>query len=265
MNIKPIGKKKKHEHHQIKEHEQEQKLKDNIEACLKYPNQLDRFADSEINLHKLSILAGVPKLYLDLINLNAIPSILNLLAHDNTDIAVDVVQLLQDLIDPNVFEDDEESDESARVLVDTLLENNVLELLVQNLQRLNDFDLDEMATVYSMLTTVENLVEVKPAVAEMVCERTKLLKWLPGKITVREFDSNKQYTSEILAILLRNSATNQRRVRQMNGVDVVLQVVVVMFMLHPLHCLLFKKCGGRVLSFNVSLVIEEMWVVASWI
>ena len=55
---------------------------------------------------------------------------MNLLAHDNTDIAVDVVQLLQDLIDPNVFEDDEESDESARVLVDTLLENNVLELLV---------------------------------------------------------------------------------------------------------------------------------------
>ena len=51
----------------------------------------------------------------------------------------------------------------------------------------------------------------------------------------------------------------------MNGVDVVLQVVVVMFMLHPLHCLLFKKCGGRVLSFNVSLVIEEMWVAASWI
>ena len=107
-----------------------------------------------------------------------------------------------------MFEDDEESDESARVLVDTLLENNVLELLVQNLQRLNDFDPDEMATVYSMLTTVENLVEVKPAVAEMVCERTKLLKWLPGKITVREFDSNKQYTSEILVILLQNSATN---------------------------------------------------------
>ena len=42
------------------------------------------------------------------------------------------------------------------------------------------FDLDEMAAVYSTLTTVENLVEVKPAVAEMVCERTKLLKWLLG-------------------------------------------------------------------------------------
>ena len=54
---------------------------------------------------------------------------MNLLAHDNTDIDVDVdvVQLLQDLTDLDVFEDDEESDEPARVLVDVLVENNVLE------------------------------------------------------------------------------------------------------------------------------------------
>ena len=39
---------------------------------------------------------------------------------------------------------------------------------------------DEMAAVYSTLMTVENLVEVKPTVAKMVCERTKLLKWLLG-------------------------------------------------------------------------------------
>ena len=152
----------------------------------KSPDKPDRFTDSEINLHKLSILAGAPKLYLDLVNLNAIPSILNLLAHDNIDIAVNVVQLLQDLTDPNVFEDNEESDEPARVLVDALVENNVLELLVQNPQQLNNSDPNEMAAMYSTLTMVENLVEVKPAVAKMVCERTKLLKWLPGKIKVRD-------------------------------------------------------------------------------
>ena len=70
---------------------------------------------------------------------------------------------------------------------------------------------------------------------------------------------------EILAILLQNSAANQRRVGQMNGMDVVLQAVVVMFMPHLVHCLLFKKCGGQVLGFNVSLVIEEVWIVASGI
>ena len=34
---------------------------------------------------------------------------------------------------------------------------------------------------------------------------------------------------------------------------------------HLMQCLLFKKCGGRVLGFNVILVIEEAWVVASGI
>lgn len=213
----------------------ERRLKDNIEARLKYPNQPDRFADSELELHeelqRLKILAGGPELYPDLVNFNAIPSILNLLAHDNIDIAVDVVQLLQDLTDPDHDNDDEDSDEHFRVLVDALVENNVLELLVQNLHRLSDTDAaadpDEVAAVHSTLATMENLIEVKPAVAELVCERTKLLKWLLGRIKVREFDSNKQYASEILAILLQSSTANQRRVGQMNGVDVVLQAVAM--------------------------------------
>ncbi|XP_062107656.1 uncharacterized protein LOC133818657 [Humulus lupulus] len=206
----------------------ERRLKDNIAARLKFPQQPDRFADSELELHeelhKLRVLAGGPELYPDLVSLNAISSILNLLGHENTDIATDVVQLLQELTDEDVLED---NDEPARVLVDALIENNVLELLVQNLHRLSDTDPDEMAAVYRTLATIENLIEVKPAVAEMVCERTKLLKWLLGKIKVREFDGNKQYASEILAILLQNSSANQKRLGQMNGVDVLLQAVAM--------------------------------------
>ncbi|XVE72027.1 hypothetical protein DITRI_Ditri11bG0005800 [Diplodiscus trichospermus] len=206
----------------------ERRLKENIEARLKYPDQPERFADSEVELHeeleKLKILAGAPELYPELVNLNAIPSILNLLSHENTDIAIDVVHLLEDLTDEDVLED---NDEPARVLVDSLIENNVLELLVQNLQRLSDKDPDEMSAVYNTLASIENMIEVKPAVAELVCERTKLLRWLLGKIKVREFDSNKQYASEILAILLQNSTANQKRLGQMNGVDVVLQAVAM--------------------------------------
>lgn len=206
----------------------ERRLKDNIEARLKYPNQPDRFADSEVELHeelqKLKVLAGAPELYPDLVSLNVIPSIVDLLNHDNTDIAVDVVQLIQDLTDEDVLED---NDEPAKVLVDALVENSVLELLVQNLHRLSDSDPDEMAAVYNTLATIENLIEVKPAVAETVCEKTKLLKWLLGKIKVREFDSNKQYASEILAILLQTSSANQKKLGQINGVDVVLQAVAM--------------------------------------
>ncbi|CAK7338787.1 unnamed protein product [Dovyalis caffra] len=211
----------------------ERKYKENIESRLKYPDQPEKFADSEIDLHnelqKLKILSSAPELYPDLISMNTIPSILSLLSHENTDIAIDVILLLQDLTDEDVVEmSNENEEESMKALVNTLIENNVLELLVQNLQRLSDSDdQDEMAAVYNTLATVENMIEVEPKVAEMICEKTRILKWLLGKLKVREFDSNKQYAAEILSILLQNSEANQKKLGQMNGVDVVLQAVAM--------------------------------------
>lgn len=204
----------------------ERRLKENIAARLKYPDQPEKFADSEVELHdeiqKLKVLAGGPEFYPELVNLGTVASITSLLNHDNTDIAIDVVGLLQDLTDEDVLED---NDEPAQVLVDALIENNALELLVQNLSRLSDADPDESAAIYNTLATIENFIEVKPSVAELVCERTKIMKWLLGRLKVKEFDSNKQYASEILAILLQNSTANQKRLGQMNGVDAILQAV----------------------------------------
>ncbi|KAI3462246.1 hypothetical protein Pfo_018909 [Paulownia fortunei] len=206
----------------------ERRLNANTAARLKYPDNPDKFADSELELHdelqKLKIIAGAPELYPDLVSLGTVNSITGLLNHDNTDIAIDAVTLLQDLTDADVIED---NDESAQVLVDALVENSAVELLVQNLARLNDSDADESAAIYNTLSTIENLIEVKPSVSELVCEKTKLLKWLQARIKIREFDSNKQYASEILAILLQNSAANQKRFGQMNGVDTLLQAVAM--------------------------------------
>ncbi|KAG6486996.1 hypothetical protein ZIOFF_055577 [Zingiber officinale] len=209
----------------------ERRLRDNLEARMKYPDQPEKFADSEVELHeeieRLRILAGAPELYPELLALNTVPSLVGLLGHDNPDIAVDVVSLLMDLTDEDVIGEDDDNEEPVRALVDALLENNALELLVQNLARLSEADPDEAAAIHSTLSTIENLIEVKPAVAELVCERTKLLRWLLGRIKVREFDANKQYASEILAILLQNNPANQKRLGQINGVDAVLQAVAV--------------------------------------
>lgn len=206
----------------------ERRLKENIAARLKYPDQPEKFADSEVELHeeieKLKILAGGPEFYPELVNLGTIASITSLLNHENTDIAIDVVGLLQDLTDEDVLED---NDEPAQILVDSLVENNALELLVQLLGKMSDSDPDESAAIYSILATVENFIEVKPSVAELVCERTKLMKWLLTRIKVREFDGNKQYASEILAILLQSSTANQKRLGQLNGVDALLQAVAM--------------------------------------
>jgi beta-catenin-like protein 1 len=110
-------------------------------------------------------------------------------------------------------------------LVDALVENNALELLVQNLSRMDETDSDEAAAVFNTLSIIENMTEVKPAVAELVCERTKLLRWILNRMKLREFDSNKFYASEILAILLQSSEANQKRLGQLNGVDTLLQAV----------------------------------------
>lgn len=207
----------------------ERKLRDNLEARMKYVEHPERFVESEVDLDeeikKLHALAAAPDLYPELVRLNAVPSLLGLLTHENTDIAIDVVSLLSDLTDEDVI--GETSEDSAAILVDALIENNALELLVQNLSRMEESEPDEASAVFNTLSVLENMVEVRPAVAEMVCERTKLLRWLLNRIKAREFDSNKLYASEILAILLQNSAVNQRRVGQLNGVDTILQAVAL--------------------------------------
>ncbi|KAG6550299.1 hypothetical protein Mapa_008260 [Marchantia paleacea] len=206
----------------------ERKLRDNLEARMKYMDQPDKFVESEVDLDeeikKMHSLAAAPDLYPELVRLNAVSSILGLLSHENTDIAIGVVDLLNDLTDEDVIG---ESDEPALILVDALIENNALELLIQNLARLDEADSDEGTAVFNTLSIVENMIEVKPQVAELVCERTKLLRWLLTRLKVREFDVNKLYASEILAILLQNSTINQRRLGQLNGVDTVLQAVAM--------------------------------------
>lgn len=76
----------------------------------------------------------------------------------------------------------------------------------------------------TVLHVMARWAQVRPDVADLIGERTKVLRWLLQRVKVKEFDPNKQYASEILAILLQGSTANQRRVGQMNGVDMLLQV-----------------------------------------
>lgn len=58
----------------------------------------------------------------------------------------------------------------------------------------------------------------------MVCERTRIMKWLLSRVRQREVDSVKHYASEVLAILVQNSTANRKRLVDGNGIDTLLQV-----------------------------------------
>jgi len=141
----------------------EKKLSRNHEMRMKYASKPASFAESEVDLDdeikKLHTLATAPELYPELVKCNAHRSLLELLKHENTDIAIDLIDLLHDLFDPEML--DEAKDE-AMVLIDALLAEDFLPLLVDNLGRLDE-SVDEQAEgVHNVLGIVENLIELKP-------------------------------------------------------------------------------------------------------
>ena len=71
----------------------------NQTARLKHANEPDKFVDSEVDLDeeikRMGTLAGYPELYPEFCRLNAVPSILALLSHENPDIACGALVLTQ--------------------------------------------------------------------------------------------------------------------------------------------------------------------------
>ncbi|KAJ8961221.1 hypothetical protein NQ318_008904 [Aromia moschata] len=196
----------------------------NREMRIKFPDSPEKFMESEVELHEtlqeMRILATAPDYYPLLVKLQIIPSILELLSHDNTDIAVATVELLQELTDVDILN---ESEEGAEALIDALLEHQVIALLVQNLERLDESVKEEADGVHNTLSIIENLTELRP---EITNEATKqgLLAWILKRLKLKvPFDPNKLYASELLSILLQDNEKNRTALGEIDGIDTLLQ------------------------------------------
>ncbi|XP_063977650.1 beta-catenin-like protein 1 [Diachasmimorpha longicaudata] len=196
----------------------------NQEMRVKFPDQPEKFMESEVELHEtlqeLHVVATNPELYPLMVELGAVPSLLELLSHENTDIAVGVVDLIQELSDVDILH---ESQDGADALIDALLEQQVCALLVQNLDRLDESVKEESDGVFNTLAIFENLLEFRP---ELCIDAGKqgLLQWLLRRIKAKmPFDANKLYASELLSILLQNTPENKLVLGDLDGIDVLLQ------------------------------------------
>ncbi|XP_048464360.1 beta-catenin-like protein 1 [Rhincodon typus] len=196
----------------------------NQELRIKFPENPEKFMESELDLNdiiqEMHVIATMPDLYHLLVELNAVQSLIGLLGHENTDVSIAVVDLLQELTDIDTLH---ESEEGAEVLIDALLEGQVVALLVQNLERLDESVKEEADGVHNTLAIIENLAEFRP---EMCTEAAQqgLLQWMLKRIKAKiPFDANKLYCSEILAILLQNNDVNRELLGDQEGIDVLLQ------------------------------------------
>ncbi|KAI8624960.1 DUF1716-domain-containing protein [Xylariaceae sp. FL1651] len=205
----------------------EKKISRNAEQRAKFEDNPAKFIASEAELDAeikaLSILSEHPELYPEFARLGCVGSLVGLLAHENTDIAIDAVEIIDELTDEDVAAEEAQWD----ALVDALLEADLLSLLVSNFERLDETQETDRGGVYHALGIVENLCG-RTATAERVAEQEGLLKWLLRRIQIKEeggVGQNKQYAAEILAILVQNSAKNRRRLAGLDAADIMLQLV----------------------------------------
>ena len=202
----------------------EKKVLKNQEMRIKFPDSPEKFMESELDLNDVIIemktLATMPEQYHYLVELRAVNSLLTLLNHANSDIAIAVVDLLQELTDVDAITDNEEG---AELLVDALMDGQAVALIVQNLERLDESVREEAAGVHNSLGVIENILELKPDLGPTVAQQS-LLPWLLKRLKLKApFDSNKLYSSEILSILLQGHNETRQRLGEMDGIDVVLQ------------------------------------------
>jgi len=202
----------------------EKKVFKNQEMRIKFPDNPEKFMDSELDLNDVIVemksLATMPEQYHFLVELRSVSSMLTLLNHANTDIAIAVVDLLQELTDVDTLT---ENEEGAEVLIDALMEEQACALLVQNLERLDESVKEEANGVHNSLAVIENVLELKADLAPTLAQQG-LLAWILKRIKAKmPFDANKLYCSEILSILLQDHDETRQQMGDMDGIDILLQ------------------------------------------
>jgi beta-catenin-like protein 1 len=121
-------------------------------------------ADLDTEIKSLSILSEHPELYEEFAKMGCVGSLVSLLSHDNTDIAIDAIQIINELTDEDIQAEQEQWDSLVNALVrpDILcrcippaltmstkqLDADVIELLAQNLSRLNEANEADRAGIY---------------------------------------------------------------------------------------------------------------------
>ncbi|WWD22882.1 hypothetical protein CI109_107377 [Kwoniella shandongensis] len=218
----------------------------NAEQRGKFPDDPSKFIDSESDLDSalkqfLPLTQNPPLFYPELVKSGVVALLTNLLSHENTDIAIDVIEVVQELTDEDVGAEvddlaEEEGEGSSGGMasktrlamgefIDELLNNSILDLLVSNLSRLDEAEDTDRQGVFHILGVFENLLSFMPPLAEQIVFETTLLPWLIQRVLKKEYDSNKQYASEILAILLQDSREIVMKVAELEGMDALLQVL----------------------------------------
>jgi beta-catenin-like protein 1 len=204
----------------------EKKISKNAELRAKYEDDPQKFMGSEADLDatikNLSILSEHSGLYEEFAKLGCVSSLVSIVAHENADISIDAIEIINELVD----EDVEASEEQWNAFVNAALDADLLNLLVQNFARLNESQETDGSGIYNSLAILESLAS-QSVLSERIGSNASILNWLLSRIQKLEspVTQNKQYAAEILAILVQSSTPNRIAIIDLDGVEIILQLL----------------------------------------
>ncbi|KAJ7781192.1 Catenin-beta-like protein [Mycena metata] len=214
----------------------ERAVNKNQDQRSKYPDDPTKFIDSEADLDSaikaLLPLAQAPVLaYPELVRSGTVTLLIGLLSHENADIVIDVVEVIHELTDEDVGNEDDDEDEertaeeALKILIEGLLENSILELLVDNLARLNEAEESDRQGIFHVLGIFENVLGFNPELSTQLVAKTSILPWLLTRVQSKTHDENRGYAAELLSILLQNNRPNRLELGKKDGVEIFLKVL----------------------------------------
>lgn len=207
----------------------ERKINKNAELRAKYADDPMKFVASEADLDSeiksLTLMSEHPELFQDFVRSGCVNSLVSLLAHDNTDIAISACEVIEELLD----EDLDVKERDWEVLVNSMLHADLIELLVSNLYRLDQTNEADRNGTHHVLSIFEALLS-DTANAEKLGQSSKLLAWLVDTTQKSEEAStrigqNRQYAAELLVILSQNSSRTASELVKLGFVDTLLQLL----------------------------------------
>ncbi|VDM08731.1 unnamed protein product [Wuchereria bancrofti] len=200
----------------------------NREMRIKYGDEPAKFMESEIELNEaiqeMHALATQPDLYELLVDHGATTTLLQLLAHENSDVVGAVINLLQELTDVDTLN---EGEDGAAKLIDVLVADQLIETLVQqSIERLDETIKDEADAIHNALSVVENVLDFRPSFSD-ICVEQGLFAWLLRRATQRgALDANKMFASELLSLLLQSTELARKRLTEkVDGFDLLLRAL----------------------------------------
>ncbi|KAH8848820.1 Beta-catenin-like protein 1, partial [Schistosoma japonicum] len=148
------------------------------------------------------IYAASPELYSIVAEqTRPISLLLGILAHENTYTSSSVINLLHKLFESTCLQ--EAGLRKVNKFLEVLFSGQIIQLLMQDVSRLDETKKNEADGLHETLGIVETLLEIRPDM-NMTIANQGIFSWRLRRLRKRPvFDKNKLYVSEFLSVLLQ--------------------------------------------------------------